>query len=84
MKKFNLNSTIKVRLKPEGVDMFYHRYDDLIEKGLIKERRMPKIDKDGYTEFQMWQFMNLYGEDTWIGMCPPYDTVILIDEKDLT
>jgi hypothetical protein len=83
MKRFNLNCNIKVKLKPEGVDIYYHQYDHLLEKGLINERSMPRIDEDGYTEFQAWKFMELYG-DKAVGMCPPYHMEILIDEEVLT
>ena len=72
--KINLNDRVKVKLTPLGVEIYYHQYDELSKQ--IKERggnqlepRMPEIDKDGYTEFQLWHFMALYGEH--IGMCKP-------------
>ena len=30
---------------------------------------LPKVDENGYTEFQLWHFMELYGKH--IGMCKP-------------
>lgn len=72
--KINLNDQIKVKLTPLGVKIYYHQYDELNKQ--IKERggkqlepRMPEIDKDGYTKFTLWNFMELYGEH--IGMCKP-------------
>jgi len=72
--KINLNDRIKVKLTPLGVEIYYHQYDELNK--WIKERggkqlepRMPEIDKDGYTKFTLWNFMELYGEH--IGMCKP-------------
>lgn len=70
--KLNLNDRVKVKLTPLGVEIYYHQYDELNKR--IKERggkqlepRMPEIDKDGYTEFTLWNFIELYGEH--IGMC---------------
>lgn len=72
MKKFNLNDYVKVKLTPRGVDIYFHRYDDtneyiLSHGGKPLERRMPRIDKDGFTEFQLWEFIQLYGN--YIGPC---------------
>lgn len=72
MQIINLNETIKVKLTPFGVDIYYHRFDSLIErlkrKGIkMPERQMPAIDDEGYTKFQLWNFIELYGEH--IGLC---------------
>ena len=69
MKSVSLNDNIKVRLTPLGATIFYHQYDDLIKANpqitFIKPS-MPHIDKDGYTSFQLWCFIELYGD--YIGM----------------
>ena len=72
--KINLNDRIKVKLTPLGAEIYYHQYDDLNKKikangGIQLEPIMPQIDKDGYTEFQLWRFIELYGD--YIGMCKP-------------
>lgn len=69
--KINLNDTIKVKLTPYGAEIYYKQFDKLnkqYEKEICKPH-MPQIDKDGYTEFQLWHFIELYGEH--IGMCKP-------------
>lgn len=69
--KINLNDTIKVKLTPYGAEIYYKQFDELnkqYEKEICKPH-MPQIDKDGYTEFQLWHFIELYGEH--IGMCKP-------------
>lgn len=73
-KKINLNDRIKVKLTPLGAEIYYHQYDELNKKienngGTRLEPIMPQIDKDGYTEFQLWRFMELYGNH--IGICKP-------------
>lgn len=72
--KINLNDRIKVKLTPLGAEIYYHQCDDVNKK--IKEKCgkefepiMPQIDKDGYTEFQLWHFIELYGQH--IGICKP-------------
>lgn len=69
----NLNDIIKVKLTPLGADIYYHQYDDIhknypkMQKHLVS--RLPEVDKDGYTKFQLHEFISLYGEH--IGMCKP-------------
>lgn len=69
----NLNDIIKVKLTPLGADIYYHQYDD-IHKNYPEMRKhlvgkLPEVDKDGYTKFQLHEFISLYGEH--IGMCKP-------------
>lgn len=82
--KINLNDRIKVKLTPLGAEIYYHQYDELNKRikekgGKQLEPRMPEIDKDGYTKFTLWNFMELYGEH--MGMCKknviePLDIII--------
>lgn len=70
--KINLNDRIKVKLTPLGAEIYYHQDDELNKKikangGKQLEPMMPQIDKDGYTEFQLHQFISLYGEH--MGLC---------------
>lgn len=60
--KINLNETIKVKLTPLGAEIYYKQFDELNkQRGReICKPQMPRIDKDGYTEFQLWNFIELY------------------------
>lgn len=71
IQKINLNETIKVKLTPLGAEIYYKQFDELNKQygREICKPQMPKIDKDGYTEFQLWNFIELYGQH--IGMCKP-------------
>ena len=71
IQKINLNETIKVKLTPYGAEIYYKQFDELNkQRGReICKPQMPRIDKDGYTEFQLWHFIELYGKH--IGMCKP-------------
>ena len=69
IQKINLNETVKVKLTPYGAEIYYKQFDELNKQygREICKPHMPRIDKDGYTEFQLWHFMELYGAH--IGMC---------------
>ena len=71
IQKINLNETIKVKLTPYGAEIYYKQFDELNKQHgrQICKPQMPRIDKDGYTEFQLWHFIELYGQH--IGMCKP-------------
>lgn len=89
MKKLNLNHFVRVKFTDHGKDIYYHQYDALIEfmkaKGIDPiVPSYPKVDENGYSSMQLWQFIELYGSH--IGMCKPNvieDLYIYIDERDL-
>lgn len=90
MKRINVNEIIKVKLNDYGKDIFYHR-DDELNKVIVSyggtpiEPRFPEVDKDGLAEFQLWDFMKLYGKYFTMGMnnFPLEDLNFYIDEKNL-
>ena len=69
--RINLNEPIKVKLTDWGKEIYYHQYDrtNQIAGREICKPKFPKEDENGYTEFQLWCFMELYGE--YIGMALP-------------
>ena len=62
--RINLNESIKVKLTDWGKEIYYHQYDktNQIAGREICKPRFPKEDENGYTEFQLWHFMELYGK----------------------
>ena len=89
MKKLNLNERIRFKLNPRGAEIFYHQYDELNEtlkaRGVKQlEPLMPSIDSNGFTEMQLWSFMELFGQ--YISAGKPNvlkELNLYIDEKDL-
>lgn len=69
--KVNLNDTVKVRLTDLGKEIYYHRYDNLNQRAgkIICKPKFPEEDAEGYTQFQLWDFIQLYGG--YIGMARP-------------
>ena len=69
--RINLNEPIKVKLTDWGKEIYCHQYDrtNQIAGRKICEPKFPKEDENGYTEFQLWCFIELYGEH--MGMTLP-------------
>ncbi len=67
----NLNEPIKVKLTDWGKEIYYHKHDmvNQIAGREICKPSFPKEDENGYTEFQLWCFIELYG--THMGMTLP-------------
>ncbi len=65
----NLNEHIKVKLTDYGKEIYYHQYDcinNYHEREIITPH-FPKEDSEGYSVFQLWDFMRLYGEYMHLG-----------------
>jgi hypothetical protein len=85
-KSFNINYTVKIRLTEYGKELHKKDWEDFWNsKGRLDEfpYTPPKTDPEGYVEFQMWDLMKKFGSYCGLGCEPPFDTVILINEKDL-
>ena len=61
--KINLNDRIKVKLTDYGKQIYYRMLEDVFYQTGFKsnEPHFPEVDADGYTTFQLWQFINIYG-----------------------
>ena len=86
IRKINLNETIKVKLTPYGAEIYYKQFDEVNKQygREICKPLMPRIDKDGYTEFQLWHFIELYGQHIGLGktnVIEPLDIVYCGNDK---
>lgn len=86
--KFNLNHHIKVKLTDLGYQHMANRdnrifeyYQDHINRDI--DYYKTKADSDGYTKFQMWEFIQIFGSVTMMGMQKYFEMDILIDSEDL-
>ncbi len=89
MKKFNINNYVYVKLTDIGYEQYLDKlkyYHDttptLFEWPTIENIKL-KEDKNGYLKFQMWEVMDLFGENLFNGCDKPFELDILIDENDL-
>ena len=69
--RINLNEVVKVKLTDLGKDIYYHRFDKLNKRcgKIVCKPSFPKEDAKGYTKFQLWDFMETYGEH--LGIAKP-------------
>jgi len=86
MKTFNINQTVKVRLTKYGKELHKKYWVDFWSSvGRLHEfpYTPPREDENGYCEFQMWDLMEKFGAHCGVCKELAFETVILIDEKDL-
>lgn len=79
----NMNDMVKVKLTDHGKDIYYHQHDafNMMAKPIgvkLLEPVMPEVDTDGYTSFQLWHLMQLYGPHIRMGGPLPFDLSIVI------
>lgn len=69
LSKHNLNDSIKVKLTDYGKEIYANRYEAINKtygKKVIKDTK-PRVDAEGYSFFQLWDFMNVFGEFMYMG-----------------
>lgn len=77
--KTNLNYYIKVKLNDYGKQI---HHDDW--KGICEETGTPyklEVDEEGYSEFQLYEFMNTFGEHAHMGAKPFLETNDILIER---
>ena len=68
----NLNDMIKVKLTKEGLKA-YSEYNQECNNRLIDSKcnyrfnLTPRIDSDGYSTFQLWHFIQIFGYKMYVG-----------------
>lgn len=84
MKLFNVNDYIKVKLTDLGKEIYKH-YDDEFLKIFPHLKPIPlDIDEEGYCKFQLWRFMNIFGEHFGNGFPLVIESnTIMFENKDL-
>lgn len=89
MKKLNINESVWVKLTEEGTRNLKLHYDK-IKEGLPPRAKLAykppkrKTDEEGYTEFQLWELANIFGEQMYNGnQNQSIESTIKIDEKSL-
>ena len=81
--RINLNEPIKVKLTDLGKEIYYHQYDRInqIAGRKVCEPRFPKVDGIGYTKFQLWCFIELYGEHMGLTMPNVIESLEIVYER---
>ena len=81
--RINLNESIKVKLTDWGREIYYHQYDSINRAAgrEICKPKFPKEDENGYTEFQLWCFIELYGMHMGMTLPNVIDPLEIVYEK---
>lgn len=87
--KINLNHTIKVKLTDLGnkiyEDYLQNEYKSLSHyPGLAAVRLEKEKDQDGYINFQLWDFMRIFGEHFYVGSEAVTEDNAIITPDDTT
>ena len=75
---FNINNHIRVKLNEFGLTVLKGNHDEL---RLKRPFEMPKVDEEGYTQFQFWYFAQQFGFYLHMGGQMPFDATILINTR---
>ena len=69
MKEFNINDYIKVKLTGLGVSIHTEHYLKYLKDcHMFRYAELtPYVDSEGYTKYQLWEFMNIFGEYMYTG-----------------
>jgi hypothetical protein len=77
MQTFNINNYVFVKLTPKGYAI--HREHWLPFAG--DKYMPPSRDSGGYTKFQLWDLMQVFGTSIYNGCVMPFETEIVLDIK---
>ena len=87
-KTFNINEFIKVKLSQKG-KLVYSEHQIEIQKRFNRDKikiDVPlnvEVDSEGFTEFQLWRFMEIFGSHMYCGAEPIIEGPILYLPVDL-
>jgi hypothetical protein len=82
---FNINGYTWVKLTPLGKKIYDDHWHKLLTAGgYVRDLKAPKLKtKKGWTEFQLWELMTVFGEHMYMGSENAFDLTIRFDENDL-
>jgi hypothetical protein len=84
--KYNINETIRVKLTPYGRAVHMERHFNFWRQHRPNNIPIytPKEEQDGWTRWQLWELMEVFGE--YVGLCkqPVFETEIEIPVKEGT
>lgn len=81
--KLNINDTVKVKLTDAGIAILRKNHDELARSfPKLGDFKLPIVDPDGYSSFQLWGLMETFGPYMHIGFKVPFETEIVVNDKD--
>jgi hypothetical protein len=79
LRKFNINDDVLIKLTKEGKKLYEKHYRTFLPVQYpIPE--LPVEDENGYSKWQLWYVMEIFGQYMGSNINLPFETDILIDE----
>ena len=87
LNSINLNDRIKVKLTTHGQEIYRSRWEELNRMAgrVVVFPHYARVDKEGYTSFQLWDFIETFGEHIGItkpNVIEPLNIYSVDDEKE--
>jgi hypothetical protein len=79
--KFNINATVKVKLSERGKQIHREEWECVFGNNPNFTYSPPQEDEEGYSKWQMWSLMEMFGSYCGLGFDLPFHTDILIELK---
>lgn len=78
--RFNINNYVSVKLTDRGRDIHTNYWRGILPR---REPVPAVVEVDGWSRWQMWELMHIFGSHCFNGCDPPFETEIEIEEKAL-
>ncbi len=82
---FNFNEYVRVQLTDHGKALHRKRWDDLFTAKQREKFKLtyspPTEDADGWSSFQLWELMQIFGPHISLGYTMPFASTIQIPLK---
>ena len=81
--KLNMNDYVKVRLTDRGRELMQKDHEEFLASIPLRAQQAigpfkpPVADDDGYSRFQIWHLMQLFGPHISLGCVMPFDPEIV-------
>lgn len=92
MQEFNINSYVCIRLTETGISILREHHNRILKAyagrpillEAIGEFKMPEVDENGYTQMQLWEVMQEFGNYMYqANPNPPFEMTIAIPNEYL-
>ncbi len=80
--RFNINDSVYVKLTEFGFKFHMRHYARILPQDVFEKMyRSPKVDEQGFSKFQLWDLMNIFGENCSMACEQPFSTEIEFEKK---
>lgn len=82
MVALNINSYVRIKLTDYGLEILRSNHERISEETKSDSEFVPpEVDEKGYSKMMLWQVMNIFGKELFMGATNmPFAEDILIEE----